>query len=220
MGRKVSFAEYARHRGCSRPAVTYAIQDGRIHSEIDPASGKKVIDLEQADIDWKQNTDPLVRGNPKPAPLEQRPPEPEPSPAPTPPVAVQRPRPARPVASPVPASEDPKESKIPSLTSSRALKEAFAARLAKIEYEEKSGRVVRVLSIRMQAFKTARAVRDAMLAIPAKVSAELAGEKDPFVVHRRLEAEIRQALENLSGDLLNQPEPDLESDEAKRLEAT
>lgn len=50
-------AEYSRHRGCSREAVSQAIEAGRI-STLPGPKGRKMIDPEVADIQWKRNTDP------------------------------------------------------------------------------------------------------------------------------------------------------------------
>jgi phage terminase Nu1 subunit (DNA packaging protein) len=51
----VSFAEYARHRGISRVAVSKAIKDGRISSEVGP-NGKKGVFVEKANSQWAANT--------------------------------------------------------------------------------------------------------------------------------------------------------------------
>lgn len=50
-------AEYSRRRGCSREAVSQAIEAGRI-STLPGPTGRKMIDPEVADIQWKRNTDP------------------------------------------------------------------------------------------------------------------------------------------------------------------
>lgn len=50
-------AEYSRRRGCSREAVSQAIEAGRI-STLPGPNGRKMIDPEVADIQWKKNTDP------------------------------------------------------------------------------------------------------------------------------------------------------------------
>lgn len=63
MGEKVSFAAYARHRGVSAVAVTVAVGCGRITSEVDPATGKDVLDIERADAEWDANTDHQKRIN-------------------------------------------------------------------------------------------------------------------------------------------------------------
>lgn len=84
------------------------------------------------------------------------------------------------------------------LNQSRAIKEAYLARLAKLEYEEKSGKLVPVADVRNEAFKVARIVRDNMLNIPDRLAAELAACEDPIQVHKLLTDEIRKALESLS----------------------
>lgn len=80
---------------------------------------------------------------------------------------------------------------------SRAAREAFQAKLAKLEFEQKSGKVVNAEEVRAEAFKIARFVRDAMLNIPDRLAAELAAENDQFKVHARLTQEIRRALVSL-----------------------
>lgn len=78
----------------------------------------------------------------------------------------------------------------------------YQAEIARLKYEQQSGDLVGADDIRRQAFKVARAVRDAMFNIPGKISAELAGETDQFKIHSLLEEEIRQALENLSSEIV------------------
>lgn len=82
------------------------------------------------------------------------------------------------------------------LNQSRAVKEAYLARLAKLDFEERSGQLVRADDVKDQAFKTARIVRDGMMNIPDRIAAELAACSDQFEVHRRLTEEIRKALDS------------------------
>ena len=49
----------------------------------------------------------------------------------------------------------------------------YAARLAQLEYEERSGALCKVEDVKLAAFKTARLTRDAMLNIPARVVNEI-----------------------------------------------
>src|SRR4051812_7573052 len=73
-------AEYARHRGVSKPAVLYAIRDGRISTSTDPVTGKVTIDSDLADTQWDNNTahekkQGTPEGNqPKPLPAHELPP--------------------------------------------------------------------------------------------------------------------------------------------------
>lgn len=84
----------------------------------------------------------------------------------------------------------------------------YKAELARLEFEEAEGKLVDGDKIKRQAFKVARSVRDAILNIPDRVSAELAAERDQFIVHKRLTEEIRMVLESLSGKITNLEEPE------------
>lgn len=60
MGQKVSMREYAKIRGVHLNAVQTAIKSGRIHKTTD---GK--IDVEKANQEWLQNTDPSKSRHPE-----------------------------------------------------------------------------------------------------------------------------------------------------------
>lgn len=77
-------------------------------------------------------------------------------------------------------------------------KERYLAALRKLEYEERSGQLIPVDQVSAEAFECARQVRDAMLSIPQRLSAQLAATTDQNEIHNLLSAEIRQALEALS----------------------
>lgn len=85
------------------------------------------------------------------------------------------------------------------LNQSRAIKEAYLARLAKLEFEERSGQLVRAEEVKNEAFKVARIVRDGILNVPDRVAAQLAAETEPGAVHMILSEELRKALEGLHG---------------------
>lgn len=59
MGQKVSMREYAKIRGVHLNAVQTAVKSGRIHKTTD---GK--IDVEKANQEWLQNTDPSKTRHP------------------------------------------------------------------------------------------------------------------------------------------------------------
>ncbi len=69
------------------------------------------------------------------------------------------------------------------------------ARGLQLANEEKLKRLIPIDKAERTGFECARAIRDAMLNLPARLSAELAAETDPGKVHLRLDAEIRLALE-------------------------
>jgi len=88
----------------------------------------------------------------------------------------------------------------PTYAQSRAVREVYLARLAKIEFEERVGKLVSRDEITVAAFTKARTVRDNLLNIPDRVAAVLAAETDPVRMHQILSDEIRKALIELSGD--------------------
>lgn len=86
-----------------------------------------------------------------------------------------------------------------SYAASRAKREAYEAELARLKFEQQAGTLVDAEAVKKEAFKIARTIRDGMLNIPDRVSAELVGQDDSFVIHRRLLEEIRKVLENALG---------------------
>jgi len=162
----VSLRAYAKHRGVTLKAVQKAIQSGRIRTTSD---GK--IDVDQADADWVRNTGPrqATIATSSPAPRRAQ------TPAETP-----RPEPA--AAGPLDYAR------------ARAVRENYLARLAKIEFEERSGKLVNRDEVQVAAFNKFRTFRDGMLNIPDRVAAVLAAESDPARVHEILATEIRKAL--------------------------
>ena len=86
---------------------------------------------------------------------------------------------------------------VPKLSKSRAIREDYEARLAKLEYEEKSGKLVDAEKVKRDAFDLARRVRDHILNIPDRISAELVGITDQPTMHNVLLRELNTALQEL-----------------------
>ena len=86
---------------------------------------------------------------------------------------------------------------------SRAIREAYAARLAKLDFEEKSGKLVSVDEVKIATFTMARQARDRLLQIPRKLApaviAEWTANSDPRRVEDLIDAAVRDALEALPG---------------------
>ena len=56
-GRK-SFGAYAKHRGCSKQAVSRAWKSRRIHASVLVVDGRPTVpDFARADVEWAENTD-------------------------------------------------------------------------------------------------------------------------------------------------------------------
>ena len=169
----ITLTEYARRKGVSVEAVSKAVRVGRLAKSVTWSKANKPRLLpDLADQEWHASTDPS----------QQRVP------------AVPPPRPE-------PEAEQPaNEPKTATFQQARTLREAYMARLAKLEYDEKSGLLVRADAVKNEAFKVARTVRDNMLNIPDRIAAELANETNQFKVHQRLTQEIRRALEDMKID--------------------
>lgn len=88
----------------------------------------------------------------------------------------------------------------PGYAQSRAVREHYLARLAKIEFEERAGKLVSRDEVTIAAFTKARTVRDNLLNIPDRVAALLAAESDAVRTHQILSDEIRKALIELGGN--------------------
>lgn len=170
----VTLTAYAKTKGVSTEAVSKAVRVGRLsRSVVFDAKGKPRVIPALADQEWTANTDSA----------QQRVP------------AVPPPRPAAPEPEP-----GPPEQKTATFQQARTMREAYMARLAKLEFDEKAGQLVRADAVKNEAFKVARVVRDSLLNIPDRIAAELANETNQFKVHQRLTHEIRRALEDMRID--------------------
>ena len=85
-------------------------------------------------------------------------------------------------------------------SNSRALRESYQAKIARLEYEKLSGSLVPIEEVKAEAFKLSRTVRDAILNIPDRISAQLAAESDQHKVYSILTDELTRALEELVGN--------------------
>ncbi len=83
----------------------------------------------------------------------------------------------------------------------RAMREAYLANIAKLNYEEKIGKLVDADVVRKILFEAWRITRDNILNISNRLAPQLASETDPHQVHLLLEAEHNRALEELANAL-------------------
>ena len=81
---------------------------------------------------------------------------------------------------------------------SRANKELFEALLKKLEYEERSGKLVEIAKMEVDAFTAARVARDKLLAIPDRLAPTLVGVTDIHELKEILRKEILATLQNLT----------------------
>mgnify|MGYP006935492822 CR=1 FL=1 len=86
---------------------------------------------------------------------------------------------------------------VPKLNDSRAVRESFKAKIEKLKYEEMLGKLVDIEQAQNKYFEIARKLRDSIMAIPDRISAELAAETNQFNVHKKLTNELRIALREI-----------------------
>lgn len=89
---------------------------------------------------------------------------------------------------------------LPPYSQSRAIREAYEARLSKLDFEVKSGKLINADEVRVVAFNASRMARDKMMGLPDRVSSILAGISDGHEINKLLSAEIRLMCEELSKD--------------------
>jgi hypothetical protein len=194
MSELIGIREAARRLGVSDTAVHKAIKAGRVKvAGRTPTSDRPLVAWPQTQADWLANSDAAKRSHVGSRGSPRR--EADPKPA----VKLetnQRPEESQPVA--MPSADGQRMAAGPSYAQSRAVREAYQARLAKLEFEERSGKLIEVDKVKASAFKTARTVRDGLLNLPDRIAHELAHETDPAAVHQRLSTEIRQVLDALA----------------------
>ena len=99
----------------------------------------------------------------------------------------------------VPAATAPTDNrKAVDYASARTMREAYKAKMAKLDYEEREGKLVDATQVKEQAFQTGRMVRDGVLAIPDRMADVLAAETDPAKVRQLLVTELELVLVKLS----------------------
>ena len=79
-------------------------------------------------------------------------------------------------------------------TKARAVREHYQARLAKLEFEEKTAKLIAADEVKVPAFNLFRRYRDHLLNIPDRLAAILAAESESAKCYEILAGEIRKAL--------------------------
>jgi pyruvate/2-oxoglutarate dehydrogenase complex dihydrolipoamide acyltransferase (E2) component len=178
----MSLRAYARHRGVALSAVQKAIASGRIHPEPD---GR--IDPAKADAQWDRHTRTAQPTSPRVT---------------TPQATTARPPPVSQPAALPPMPQASDDARGVDYHKARAVRETYSARLAKLEFEERTGKLISKDEVDIKYFQLARQLRDRMQQIPRKVAPEIVAlvVADPDVrgVTDILDVAIREALEDLA----------------------
>lgn len=165
---EISIRAYAARKGISDTAVRKAIKSGRITLT---KNGK--INPALADRQWEANTDPAQV------------------------YAIKEDSSAR-TASSETASLANSGSIGVSYQQSRAIREAYEARLKKLEFDERTGKLISTETVQREAFNAARKTRDMILNVPDKVIPLLIGKTDIHEMKEILRKELLRTLENLA----------------------
>ena len=170
--------EYAEHRGISQPRVSTLIRTGQIPaSAMRKISGKRLIDMEKADKALDENLDKIRNPNPEP-----------------------RKRRGKKEATISEIKQTVEHAGTGGMTLAKAqqVQAQYKAALLKLEYEQKSGKLIDAEVVEVETFNFARRVRDAIQNVPDRVSSELASYTDVHKVRETLTAAYNEVLEELS----------------------
>lgn len=79
--------------------------------------------------------------------------------------------------------------------------QVYDAKNAQLEYEERSGKQIRVEAVKAELGPRLATARESLLQLSSRLAPLLAAESDPAVVKTMLDAEIHQALSQLAGSM-------------------
>ena len=92
------------------------------------------------------------------------------------------------------------DSKNATYMQAKTAREVYEAKNAQLEYEERTGKLIKVDAVRSAWAAKITGARDALLQIPSRIAPVLAATTDLVEVTALLEAELRQALAELSAE--------------------
>lgn len=195
MSELISIREAARRLGVSDTAVHKAIKAGRVTvAGRTPTSDRPLVAWPQAQSDWLANSDTQKRSHVGSKGSPRRAADPEPT--------VKLATSSRPDEAPAPEAAQvggdtlPGRAAGPSYAQSRAVREAYQARLAKLEYEQKSGKLVDADEVKIAWFKHIKAAQTRIMGVPAACKTRVPDL--PLVVVATIEAVVREVMEDLA----------------------
>lgn len=80
----------------------------------------------------------------------------------------------------------------------RTMRESYLAKLARMDYEERAGRLVDATEIQAQAFNAGRRIREHLITMADRIAARVAGETDRTECYQIVLAEVERALDELA----------------------
>jgi phage terminase Nu1 subunit (DNA packaging protein) len=169
---KITRAEYARRRGWSRAYVTQLVQAGRLLLD---EGGR--LDPDEADAALAAARDPSTH-----------------------PQSTAGAHLAGEMAAPGLGRGRGAEgaSAGPTYMQARTLREAYQAKLAELEYRERSGQLLDRAAAEAESLALGRELRETLLVLPPRLAQALAESSDPHECEAILEAALLEALETLA----------------------
>ena len=175
-GERITQSEFARRNGWTRQYVAKLIKQGRVKLEggkIDPVAAKRAIDnlAEPSTELWEKPAQKPAPGytTTTASPLQS--------------------------ASAAPPTDG---RKAVDYASARTMREAYRAKMARLDYEEREGKLVDAQKMYEEGFQLGRQVRDAILSVPDRLADILAAEQDPVKIRQLLQDELEMTLISLA----------------------
>lgn len=110
---------------------------------------------------------------------------------------IEEPQPIR--AAPLrPAPDAPPGQQRTSYAEARTIKMVFDAKLARLQFETKQGKLIEAEAVRLRISEHVRTLRDGLLGLPDRLSSTFAAESDPRKIHVTMKTEIARELEALA----------------------
>lgn len=193
----IGIRECARRLGVSDTAVHKAIKAGRIVVASRTETSKRpLVAWPQAEADWGRNSDSTKRNHIGPTGTSERRTKYAGSDS-----APTLPTRAKVLSGEADAPEHTSQStggavQGPSLAQSKALREAYLARIAKLDYDERTGKLVSADEVKSRWFKHITAAKTRILGIPAACKSRYADL--PLVALATIEQVCREVLEDLA----------------------
>lgn len=193
----MGFREYARHRNVTLRAVQKAVESGRIRTVGEGRDRK--IDADQADRDWREQTDPAKQSllNAAGSQLPQG-------------------QASTAAAAGDDGEDGPKADDTAEYRAARAKREQVRLAKEQLELEQLRGTLVDVAEAKRLVFTAFRTLRDAVLNVPSRVKDHCAAEQDALRVEQLIEAELEAALGAFKPDhaMRDADDEDEDSDDA------
>src|SRR5439155_18409102 len=86
---------------------------------------------------------------------------------------------------------------VASYAGARAAREGYAARLAKLDFEERSGKLVDADQVRARAYAAGRRLLERLMTMADRLATQVATTSDRAKCHRLITQEVQRALDEI-----------------------